>query len=873
MIYRSTKIILFVILTWITWSCSATKKVPDGSYLLTKNKFEFPDKDKPFSSVLPEYVKQKPNGGAFFGAFPLKLLLYNSISPKFDTAFIEYADLSKKRRNQQSLDSILAAHGLEEYQGRNLWLKRFIFNQGQAPVIIDTASSAFSEENLERFYFDRGYFDADVESAHVLDSAAKKGKVIYSIRPGEKSIVESYNYVIKDSTVRSQYERLISRRPSKIKPGHRYDMNDFIAERDQIVDHLKNRGYWRFNDDGQAIEFTADTTHSDKALDITLLIPTEKSDTLQTEKYFHRYRYRNIHLYPDSNYNPESTDIVTYYDTIYQGYHLHYVNPKMKYRPRFYTDALVVRPEALYRLNAENNSKRNIAKREGVIMTGFQTEYIEGEEIRGDRALDLHISYRPRKKYDLFYGAELSWSEFMNVGVSPSVSFLSRNLFKGGENLETSIKGTLGNVNRKFSENSEFFNAFELAFQTKLTFPYLMLPFKTDKFFDKRYFKQTDFRLGASVQRNIGLGRVTYGTGLDYHLSLRDTHAHMFSFLNTEYVNNLQKDNYFGVFQGDNFIKNDFLNRYYFMYNPSAAVLYDQGFLGDEEVINMANTDEQFLNSLDIDGLEALSLFQNMNFRRQTITQDVLILSMIYQYTLNQSSNTNRKNPWYFRGRIELAGNMLSVLDKAFDFYTMETSSGKESGMIFNVPYSQFVRIDLDVRKYFNLGYKQTLATRAFLGIVQPYGNTDFIPFSRSFTAGGANDIRAWAAATLGPAGLPRYAGGDDVFAIERLKLLFSAEYRFNLYEMFNSAFFIDAGNIWGTGKKDELTAFRFDRFYKELGIGAGFGLRLDLTYFLIRADFAYKIHDPSYPEGDRWRFHDLNLFKPRFAFGINYPF
>lgn len=867
----NTKIVLFIIFTFITFGCSTTKKVPNGEYLLTKNKFEFEAKEKPFNSVLPEYVKQKPNSG-FLGFVPIKLMFYNSVPAKFDTTFTEYFDLSRKRRNQESLDSLLVKNGLEKYEGRSLWLRRFLFNQGEPPVIIDSTMSEFSERNLENFYFDRGYFDAEVESVHQLDSTSRKGVVNYKVAPGEESLIESYNYEISDSVVQRHFETL-ARRGTNIKVGERYDMDNFVKERDAIVNHLKNRGYWQFNDDGQAIEFTADTTYSTKALDIKLLIPIEHDDSLQVTSKFPRYRNGTIHIYPDSDPVPKDQFPPTYYDTVYEGYHLHYLDPKMKYRPKFFTDAIVMQDSSLYRLNAEVQTRRNFAKREGVTMTAYRENEMFGHAIRNDSVLNVELYFRPKKKYDLFYGAELSWSEFMNFGVSPRVSILARNLFKGGENLETTIRGTLGNVNDKFATESSFFNAFEMAFQSKINFPYLLVPFRTDGVLGKRYFKQTDLRLGASVQKNIGLGRITYSTGLDYNISFRDTHSHMFSILNTEFVNNLQKDNYFSVFEGDNFIKNDFFNRYYFMHNPYAAIGYDHGDFSDVDVINMIYDDQNFLNTLDLEGLESLAIFENMNFRRRTITQDVLILSLIYQYTLNQSERRNARNPWFFKGRVELAGNMLSLLDKTFGFPQTETAQDKTSGAVLNVPYSQFIKIDFDLRKYFRLSSQSTFATRAYLGLIQPYGNTDFIPFNRSFTAGGANDNRAWAAATLGPAGLPRYAGGDDVFAIERLKLLFSAEYRFNVYDRLNSALFIDAGNIWGTDKNDELTAFKFDEFYKELGIGAGFGIRLDLTYFLLRFDFAYKIHDPSYPKGSRWRFDDVNLLRPRLAFGINYPF
>ena len=158
-----------------------------------------------------------------------------------------------------------------------------MFNQGEPPVIIDSTMSDFSEKNLENFYFDRGYFDAEVESI-VKKIQLQKGSITYKINPGEASMIESYNYEISDSTIQRHFETL-TRRGTNIKVGERYDLDNFMKERDQIVD-FQNRGYWRFNDDGQAIEFTADTTFSTKALDIKLLIPVESSDSAIAKKYF-----------------------------------------------------------------------------------------------------------------------------------------------------------------------------------------------------------------------------------------------------------------------------------------------------------------------------------------------------------------------------------------------------------------------------------------------------------------------------------------------------------------------------------------------------------------------------------------------------------
>lgn len=851
----------------LIYACSTTKKVPEGEYLLTKNKFEFTGKNKPYKSILEDYVKQKPNS-SFLGILPIPLMIYNINEPILDTVFEEYYDLTKKNRTQHKLDSLLIKHGLEDQVGRSFWFKRFIYNSGSAPVLIDTALTSFSEENLTQFYFDRGYFDAEVKSRHKLDSAAKKGEAIYTITPGEVSKINSYKQQISDSAVNEIYKRTLN--SSQVKVGAEYKLSDFMAEKDRIVELMRNRGYYKFNDSGKDIEFTADTTISDKQLDITLLMPAERPDSSHLTHKFKRYRYGEIHIYPDSRYIPDNPNPINYLDTIHDNYNLHYADHRMKYRPKFFTDAMVVRKNGLYRYDSEVQTKRNIFKREGINLTGFDMKI---DTIVNDTLINLHISLSPKKKYDLYYGAELSWSEFMNFGVSPKVTLLARNLFRGGENLETTFSGTLGNVNKKFAKDGSFFNAFEMNLQSTLKFPYLLVPFRAESVFPRRFFKQTDLRIGVGTQRNIGLGRFTTGFGIDYNVSFRDTQDHRISILNTEFVNNLEKENYFNVYTGDNNIKNNFFNNYYFQYHPNIGEQYSNQNLSDEEVIDMIYTDQEFLNSLNENGLRDLAVFENMIFRKASITQNVMIASMSYQYTWDQSKRARYKHPWFFRGKIEVAGNIFSLMDKAFGFNQIQTETNAQAGAIFDVPYSQFVKVDLDIRKYINLTSTSSIAARAFLGITQPYGNIDIVPFVRSYTAGGANDNRAWAAATLGPSDIPRYEGGENVFAIENMKLLFSAEYRFNMISRINGAFFIDAGNIWGTDKDYEPSLFKFKDFYKELGIGSGFGLRIDLTYLMLRADFAYKIHDPAYEEGNRWRFSDFNILKPRLAFGINYPF
>src|SRR5690606_19239043 len=103
--YLPTKIILFIGFLLIVYGCSTTKKVPEGEFLLTQNKFEFEGKEKPMKAELPDYVKQRPNS-KFLQMIPFQLWMYNMNPAELDTVFEEYYDLTKKKRTQEALDSL-----------------------------------------------------------------------------------------------------------------------------------------------------------------------------------------------------------------------------------------------------------------------------------------------------------------------------------------------------------------------------------------------------------------------------------------------------------------------------------------------------------------------------------------------------------------------------------------------------------------------------------------------------------------------------------------------------------------------------------------------------------------------------------------------
>ena len=183
---------------------------------------------------------------------------------------------------------------------------------------------------------------------------------------------------------------------------------------------------------------------------------------------------------------------------------------------------------------------------------------------------------------------------------------------------------------------------------------------------------------------------------------------------------------------------------------------------------------------------------------------------------------------------------------------------------------SNLIKTELDYIKHWHLGGKNVFAIRSFIGLAVPYGNSSSIPFAESFFAGGANDNRAWTAYNLGPG----RTQSNNEFNEANLKLAFSMEYRYNLFQNLNGAFFIDAGNIWNAldDVEDPDATFTGFESLRDTAIGAGFGLRYDFSFFILRFDIGFKAHDPSNIHGNKW-FNDFNFNNAVYNIGINYPF
>ena len=230
-----------------------------------------------------------------------------------------------------------------------------------------------------------------------------------------------------------------------------------------------------------------------------------------------------------------------------------------------------------------------------------------------------------------------------------------------------------------------------------------------------------------------------------------------------------------------------------------------------------------------------------------------------YSYTYNEQVIAGKKNQYYFHFASAFAGNDFSL----FKLIAGEKiSSANPSGIAGSV-YSQFAKFSLDGRGYFNFKDKNKVALRIFAGVARPFGNSSFLPYSEQFFSGGPNSIRAFQINSVGPGTYFQNPGNAIFLQLGgNLKLESNAEYRFNIYRYFKGAIFIDAGNVWMLKSDPSAVGspFSVSCFADQLAVGTGFGLRIDVSFFILRFDLAMPLRKPWLEENHRWVTDQINF-------------
>jgi len=419
------------------------------------------------------------------------------------------------------------------------------------------------------------------------------------------------------------------------------------------------------------------------------------------------------------------------------------------------------------------------------------------------------------------------------TGSEVTLSWRNRNAFKGAELVTVSA---YGGTDVQISGVNQSNNIFRLGGEVNFNFPRFIVPFKVEN--SSAYIPRTRIRLGYDLLRRTGSYTLnSFRTSFGYSWKETAEKEHQLDVFNLSYVQP-------------------------YNISPAYAALADSS-----------------------------AIYRNAIQRQFTI-------GPIYNFNYTNTAKTYKTNTFYYNGNLDLSGNILGLVMGA-------DVKNKGPKKIFGAGFAQYIRLENEFRLYHKLSPKSQWANRIIAGIGYAYGNgngSDIVskrvpplentnpislPYVKQFFIGGTNSIRAFRARTLGPGTFhPDSASASTMIGADQsgdIKLELNTEYRPHLFSVVNGALFIDAGNIWTQsadpsrgGEKSKFSK----NFLKELAVGAGAGLRFDLSFLVLRTDLAFPLRKPWLPEGQRWVIDDIKFGNKDwrkenlvFNLAIGYPF
>lgn len=835
------KVLLLIVIGSFFIACNAIKRVPDGSFLLIENNIKvdnIPINNEEVNSI----PLQQPN--IKFLKTPFALYTYNLAKPNADSIFykkfIEDTIKFKKLSNILSEKQVYQLGESFWYKGRHNFLKKI----GEAPVIIDANRTKRSLQRLQQYYHNQGYFN-NYGTFSIDSISIKKANVIYDLTLCPQYKIDSLNHEIQSVQLDSVYELIKSK--SFIKSGDNYLAENFDKERTRLTNYFRNNGVYNFQKN--YISFRIDTINTNKNANIKLIINNFQKRQGDSISYypFKISKIKKIQVFFDENTRDSKSEITD--SVVYNGINF-YSNGPLKYEPKAIANAIFLKKNQIYsdeKVSQTNQVLNNLKM--------FNFPIINIEEKKDSTGIIANIYLQSKERFGFGFATDIIHNNIQQVGLIANTSFSIRNIFKRAETLEFGLRANIGSSKDIATTDNKFFNIFEIGADMRLSFPRIVLPFKTQKLIPYYMLPTTNLNIGFTKQTNIGLDKENLTSSFNYNWQPNRNSNFSFDLFSVQYINNLNVDNYFNVYRSSYDQLNAIANRYDF-----GAQFQENGFLtipnGADEFIFTA------IGNSDISEPDIRSVIRILE-RKFRLTQNNLILSSSIAYSKNTKTNANDNSFSVFKARLESAGNLLSLFAKK--------SNDNETAKIFDVAYSQFVKTDLEFTKQWDLKNYNILAVRGFVGFAKPLGNSTSIPFIRSYFAGGANDIRAWRPYSLGPG---RAIGILD-FNEANFKITCNAEYRFKIYRSFRGALFADAGNIWHLmddfGDDEEL-GFRGLNSLQDIALATGFGLRYDLSMFVIRIDLGFKTYNPALPMEDRW-FTDFKFNKSVVNIGVNYPF
>ncbi len=848
----------------IITSCSP-KITHKEDYLLAKQSF------KGNKAITAEFIEpllpQKPNK-TILGA-PVALWIYRAKTPKFEqlkpiwSAQIDSLDKEFEKLNLYYKDQPKKIEKIRNNYNKKVqkltnciengtWSMRTF---GEKPSYFLESDAKKNAQRLKTYYINQGYRNAQVNFQIDSLKNTKRVKVLYTI---EEGIPFKLNNIDILTHTDPDIDSLIikTKAQSFLKSGDNFKIENVVNEQARIEKLMRNNGYYTFNK--QYLRPSIDAKgkiYGGYLIDTSIHIP--ETDTLFRsydikglqvnypfkQKSFPKYKVGEVRFSVDGGNS-------TKHDTaFYQG--INYAFTQRYYSPKVLNTRILVRPNEIYK--QENVDETNIQLSS---LDQFKYYRVDTDTLAGDGKIRTLIRVLPLDKYQ--YNIEVGGSVVQSYpGPFLNATFKVRNVFNRMENFEFSLRGARDWQTSFNSNDGGFYKTTEYGVNSSLIFPKILLPSIWLTKLRKKN-PRTIVSLGYNyIDRQPDFTRYGLRTSMTY-----------------TWAKNQQES---------------------FIVSPV-----------DLSILRTDKTPE-FEDRL-------IELFnQNGNPLIYSYLDRAFVSSISAAYIFNNHFPSQNLRSKYMRFFIESGGTTINLIgDKKFT-------------ELFNYEPYKFIKLNTEYRSYWPVGKKSQMVFRFNGGAILNYDANKVAPYEKNFTAGGSNSMRAWPPRRLGlGSAFPKLSEVDngpvfvdyidgkpkDVslsdnptrtqygrfnYQFEQLGdvlLESNLELRGHLFRFIgdvNYALFIDAGNVWSLrpNEPQENSTFAFNRFYKEIAVGTGVGVRYDFSFFIIRLDLGIKVYDPArkfYLPGDS-QVIDQRYLLPYFSFnrdspnypvyniGIGYPF
>lgn len=820
-------------------SCNTSKYLTGDQELLTGQRVVIEDSKavsnrSDLTYQLSTIAKQKPNGNFFF-LWPREWFYFKNSQPE---------DSSR--------------------------INRFFRNTvGQQPAIYSDSLSRRSARDMEDFLFRLGHFDARVY--HEADRGRKrKVNLIYHVQASNRRLIDSVVYSSPDPIIDSLLQ--IARSESELQTGQPLDLNNFDREKARISRYLRNEGFAFFS--GSYIDdLEIDTSRRKGYADVFFnLLPPAREAALD------RYRVGQVTVYTD--FSPLAISASDFRkDTVIDG--VRFLSRAEEFR---------MRPDLLRQnifLETGEYARRELLEKTNLSLNGLGiyrfVRVNQQLDSTGQNVLDYQIQLSPSDRMSVGADLDLNYTNRQGnlglanptaqnlIGISVSPTFQNRNLLGGAELLVTSLRAGV-EINPTFDSGNSFFNTVDLGADVSLYLP-----------------RFKDFGIYSTLGRIPGPWKGNLLTD-GFLRRIREQASTRFS-VGFEYllIRPLYSYTIFSARQGYDFNRSSTTN---YRINHVAVDILDPTVEPAFELIIEQN---QYLQRSFGEQYFLSFLFRDLEYNRVGLPDA-------------------KGRSISLTSRVEVAGAEVYALNQLVNLFREgnRTWKPKEDAI-----YAKYFLAETSLRYYKNFTPQHSFATRFLFGAGRPFGGAPAVPYVKQFFVGGANSMRAWAPRGLGPGGYvdPLSLNTDNnlrLFQTGDLRMEFNLEYRFPIASFFKGAVFADIGNIWTFEQDDNGerlgSQFLFSRkqttdgssfiqpFYRQLAVGAGTGVRIDLSYFVFRLDASMPIRynypnnglgNPNeasgapffegvaeIPESAYWRDFGTFRFKDiTWQLGLGYPF